>query len=83
MTAYELCKFCRDNRVEVRISPDWVVDGSQAITMYKYPEAGTPPLKYRHIFYADWPEEATDKLFETVLRNGLNAINKKLEEKNA
>lgn len=53
MTAYELCKFCRDNRVEVRISPDWVVDGSQAITMYKYPEDGSPTLKYRHIFYAD------------------------------
>lgn len=80
MTAYELCKFCRDNRVEVRISPDGVVNGSQAITMYKYPEDGSPTLKYRHIFYADWPEEAAEKLFETVLRNELNAMNKKLEE---
>ena len=80
MTAYELCKFCRDNRVEVRISPDGVVNGCQAITMYKYPEDGSPTLKYGHIFYTDLPEEAADKLFETVLRNELNAINKKLEE---
>lgn len=83
MTAYELCKFCRDNKVTVKIYPDWVVDGMQAVNMYKDPENGTPPLKYRHIFDADWPEEKADELFETVLRNGLNAINKKLEEENA
>lgn len=85
MTAYELCKFCRDNRVEVIIYPDWVVDGSQAITMCKYPEDGTPPLKYRYVFDADYlrsylPEEKADKYLETVLRNGLNAINKMIRE---
>ena len=85
MTAYELCKFCRDNRVEVRISPDWVEDGSQAITMYKDPEDGTPSLKYSYVFDADYwksylPVEKADKIFECVLRNGLNAINKMIQE---
>ena len=32
------------------------------------------------IKHTDLPEEAADKLFETVLRNELNAMNKKLEE---
>ena len=81
MTAYELCKFCRDNRVEVRISPDWVEDGMQAVTMRKDPEDCTPSLTYRHVFDADYwrsylSEEKADELFEIVLRNGLNAITK-------
>ena len=49
----------------------------------KDPEDGTPPLNYRYIFDAERPEEKADKLFETVLRYELNAINKKLEEENA
>lgn len=85
MTAFQLCKFCRDNRVEVRISPDWVSAGMQAVTMRKDPEDGIPSLNYRYVFDADYwrsylPEEKADELFEIVLRNGLNTINKMIQE---
>ena len=81
MTAFQLCKFCRDNNVMVVIR-DYSYIG-QSVTVYRVRGNDKPDVKCKFIIDPDMPDmndDIGDTVFENFIEKAIRSIEKKIQE---
>lgn len=80
MTAFQLCKFCRDNNVIVVIR-DYSYIG-QSVTVYRKQGDDKPDVKCNFIIDLNMPDmdDIGDTVFENFIERAIYSIEKKIQE---
>ena len=82
MTAFQLCKFCKDNNVMVVIRDCSYMPG-QSVIVYREQGDDKPDVKCKFIIDPDMPgmnDDFGDTLFENFMEKAIYSIEKKIQE---